>query len=130
MCWGFDCGDGWFDIIDTLCSLIQNDVDNTIRSQQYEITKGLISPENVVPEEDLQVVATQVKEKFGGLRFYVTGANDRVRGMIDMAEAMSYQTCDVCGNPGKAVNDGWVVTLCEPHRAERQKARTENGSGA
>lgn len=27
MCWGFDCGDGWFDVIDVLCSNIQSHID-------------------------------------------------------------------------------------------------------
>ena len=31
MCWGISCGDGWFNIIDTLCSLIQGEIDGSKR---------------------------------------------------------------------------------------------------
>ena len=51
MCWGFSCGDGWYLLIDRLCSSLQWDTDT-----------------NKYP----QVVATQVKEKYGTLRFYYT----------------------------------------------------------
>ena len=44
-----------------------------------------------------QLVARQVKEKFGGLRFYVQAGSDVQRGMITLAEAMSYRICDLCG---------------------------------
>lgn len=29
MCWGFEIGDGWYDIIDNMCSLIQNYINNS-----------------------------------------------------------------------------------------------------
>ena len=44
-----------------------------------------------------RIVARQVKEKFGGLRFYVQACADGQQGMIALAEAMSYRICDVCG---------------------------------
>ena len=50
---GFACGDGWFDLVDALCEQIQFETDK-----------------NCAP----QVVATQVKEKFGTLRFHVIGS--------------------------------------------------------
>lgn len=46
-----------------------------------------------------RVVAVQVKEKFGSLRFYYRGGDDYVSGLVAMAEAMSAVTCDVCGSP-------------------------------
>jgi len=125
MSWGFECGDGWYDIIDALCLNIQHEVDWLIQQQAHKLERGDISPEEVVPEEDIQVVATQVKEKFGGLRFYVSGVNDKIQGMISMAESMSYRTCETCGNPGKSSNDGWVVTLCKPCRDDYDRRRAE-----
>ena len=62
-----------------------------------------------------QVVATQVKEKFGTLRFYYDGGDDVVRGLVQMAEALSEVTCEVCGSPGKRRGDRWVRTLCDEH---------------
>lgn len=62
-----------------------------------------------------QVVAGQVKEKFGTLRFYYTGGDDAIDGMVQLAEAMSAVTCDVCGAPGKKNSSGWISTRCEEH---------------
>lgn len=60
--------------------------------------------------------ASQVKEKFGGLRFYMTMATDEMFDFIEEAESKSTTICEVCGEPGKTFNDGWMVTLCENHK--------------
>jgi len=122
--WGFECDDGWYDLIDTLCACIQREVDNSISAQKFSIDRGDLSPEAAVPEEDLQVAASQVKEKFGGLRFYTYGGNDRIYGMITMAESMSYKICEACGVPGRPNKGGsWILTLCDPCRARHEEAR-------
>lgn len=95
----FECGDGWFDLIDTLCGLLQA----------------------VTERGGPQVVAQQVKEKFGGLRFYTAGVNDEQDEMIELAEAMSQRICDVCGNQGKVYSQGWVGTRCAAHGPEKPK---------
>lgn len=61
----------------------------------------------------------QIKEKFGGLRFYIGIASDEVHERIRLAEKESYQICDVCGKPGKPRTDGWVRTLCDEHAQGR-----------
>ena len=63
-------------------------------------------------------VASQVKEKFGGLRFYVDRATEEHYNYINFAESMSYRTCEVCGNPGKRYTDGWHQVLCDAHAKE------------
>ena len=93
--WGFECGDGWYDILDYLC--------------------GSITSYGNVDD----VLVDQAKEKFGQLRFYVTGGDDKVDGMIWMAEHMSGHTCEVCGNRGKMRSSGWIRTLCDLHHDER-----------
>ena len=70
-----------------------------------------------------QVVADQVKEKFGTLRFYYHGGDEEISGMVRMAEAMSSVTCDVCGNPGTTKGPGWIRTLCETHRKKESKEK-------
>lgn len=97
MCWGFECGDGWFNLINTLCYSIQRYIDQTGAPQ---------------------VVVDQVKEKFGTLRFYVTGGDDNTDGMITLAENISGKICEVCGSPGTTGGKGWVRTLCDTHRNE------------
>ena len=70
MCWGFECGNGWYDLIDTLCYTLQS----YLNAHHPEVN---------------QVVATQVKSKFGELRFYVEGGNDVTDWMISLAERLS-----------------------------------------
>lgn len=101
MYWGFECGDGWFNILNQLMGNIQHHIDSKNKKEE------------VVP----QVVLDQVKEKFGTLRFYYTGGDDYIRGMVSMAEAMSGVTCEVCGKPGETNYGGWIKTRCEEHRS-------------
>jgi len=107
MCWGFSHDDGWYDIVDSLCASIQNHINN----KRYQFRE--MSQEDF--DEEHQIVAAQVKEKFGGLRFYIDGGDDWVYGAISMAESMSYRTCEVCGAPGKTRGTGWIRTTCDEH---------------
>ncbi|MBC8736383.1 hypothetical protein F6X40_05975 [Paraburkholderia sp. UCT31] len=60
-----------------------------------------------------QVVATQVKEKFGTLRFYASGHNSAQDGMIELAEMLSARLCELCGNRGRLYRDEWIIrTRC------------------
>jgi len=57
---------------------------------------------------------SQVKEKFGGLRWYcdsdgASGIYDR----ISQAEDESFKTCEYCGAPGKPRDLSWIKTLCD-----------------
>jgi hypothetical protein len=107
MCWGFECGDGWFNILDQLMGNIQHHID--WNNKNFE--KGYAQYKQVP-----QVTLDQVKEKFGTLRFYYTGGDDIINGMVRMAESMSAVTCEQCGNPGTTGGQGWITTLCETHR--------------
>ena len=63
----------------------------------------------------------QVKEKFGGLRFYVGSAPQEFYDAADAAEVQSLKTCEFCGQPGTPkgrVGRGWIKTLCEPCRTK------------
>jgi len=133
MCWGFECGDGWYNIIDTLCGLLTNDYRGAKSRYEHLVEVGVgnvlygtktVTQEAVdeakakLDEETLKVpVAVQVKEKFGGLRFYVQAATDKHYQYISFAESMSYRTCEECGAPGKTYTDGWHTTLCDIHAA-------------
>ena len=65
----------------------------------------------------------QIKEKFGGLRFYYSGGDDRISGMEDMAESWAAHTCETCGDKGERRHGGWIRTLCDKHEAEYQARR-------
>jgi hypothetical protein len=128
---GFECGDGWYDLIHDLCE---------------EIT-------TLIGDKDITVTAEQVKEKFGGLRFYYSirspetfmsiidsvishfmfkrkwgvyywkivdfrkkfyrTAVEKISDAVDHAEHKSYDTCEYCGEPGKTRGKGWVSTQCD-----------------
>lgn len=140
MCWGFECGDGWYTIIDTLCGLLYSDY-REAKSQYEYISDKLDQPrygfradgtpagriitqkeidtaKAKLDEEELKVpIASQIKEKFGTLRFYVNGATSEHWNYISFAESMSGSICEDCGAPGKTYTNGWHRTLCDIHAA-------------
>lgn len=63
----------------------------------------------------------QVKEKFGGLRFYINAGSDEIFKKIHLAENKSYEICETCGEKGDMRTDiGWYRTLCNKHYEERK----------
>lgn len=101
ICFGFECGNGWFKLIRDLSRKLTEIADSADLS-------GDAYPE-----------AAQVKEKFGGLRFYlqprVSGdEDDAIDNAIDEAEKRSVSTCETCGKPGRSMSiRHWIRTLCE-----------------
>ena len=84
------------------------------------------------PEQKIKFL--QIKEKFGGLRFYTDHTNftlekDRYlynaeTKLIAEYESKSYQICEVCGKEGKLRNEfKWMKTLCDEHAEEYRKSR-------
>ena len=108
---GVTVGEGWWPIIESLCYQIHHHV-KFKNEQRDRWNRG----EGCEP-----VVVRQIKEKFGGLRFYYDGGDPAVAGMVTMAESWAARTCEVCGNPGKSRSGGWIRTLCDHHEAERQE---------
>ena len=74
-----------------------------------------------------QVVVNQVKEKYGTLRFYYTGGDRFVDGLVGMAEEMSLVTCESCGAPGKLRGRGWYYTACDKHTKKEDLAVAQAG---
>jgi len=149
MCWGFEHGDGWYNIINQMCANIQPHVDWTRKQRAAALVynraltramRGDFSTLNMLsewnqtcirdvledPEPQLktvpiacpQVVATQVKEKYGTLNFYYCGGDDVIDGIVRMAESISVVMCEECGAPAETQGLGWVRTLCEVHKVE------------
>ena len=102
MCWGFECHDGWYDLIHDLCGCIQTFIDDNHKPQ---------------------VIALQVKEKFGSLRFYwriedkvEEDDRDLIHGMVWFAEYVSARTCEICGKRGSiSEKKGWYSCRCPDH---------------
>lgn len=96
---GFCVDEGWWPILTNLCANIQHHLD--WKNKRSE----------VVP----QVVVEQIKEKFGGLRFYYSGGDDEISGMVTMAEAWASNTCEICGVSATKQTTGWIKTVCDKH---------------
>ena len=93
---GFEIYDGWFELIWGLSESLDQ------LAKQEGRTK-----------EDWPAVV-QVKEKFGGLRFYAQGISSPMREFIDETEKASFRTCEDCGAPVQTYRaDGWILTRCE-----------------
>ena len=56
---------------------------------------------------------SQVKEKFGSLRFYVDGVSEEVYEIVEKCERRSWTICEFCGKPGKTRYGGWIKTVCD-----------------
>lgn len=80
--------------------------------------------QRITPKVDW-IIINQIKEKFGGLRFYYQGGDDHISGMVTMVEVWAGHTCEKCGDKGTRRQGGWVRTLCDEHEAEYQ-ARKQN----
>ncbi|MCA1542015.1 hypothetical protein I6F18_18815 [Bradyrhizobium sp. NBAIM32] len=76
--------------------------------------------------------ATQIKEKYGSLRFYWSGrlspeARALVEEAIDLAEARSATTCEICGEQGRLHGGGWLAARCAVHAEGRPAVPVDDG---
>ena len=147
MHWGFEVGDGWYELIDVLCEALTYTFTTSVEVDEEDGKRLGIEPSNWKGEdksryffkvEPPQVVASQVKEKYGTLRFYyqleysadntslvatkkypdLEAINKRyfdyIDGIVHFAEIASGRTCEVTGAEGSMyVRDGWYKTLNE-----------------
>ena len=93
-----DCPKGWWPLVEPLIKMV----------------------------EDLGGKVYQIKEKFGGLRFYYSCNDpDKVLSQaVDKAEKESVTICQECGQPGELDKDGsWLRTSCDTHKRKQR----ENG---
>ena len=95
----FECGPGWEGLVVNL----------------IEQLDGLGLP-------DLRV--SQIKQKFGNLRVYVRGGDERAETQIARAQDASRNTCEWCGAPGDKDCQGAILTLCLACQAKRMRDRT------
>jgi hypothetical protein len=115
---GFCIGEGWWPIIHSLCEQIQSHID------WVESTRERLLASNphghAIPDKISQVVVRQIKEKFGGLRFYFDGGDETIYGMVRMAEAWANHSCEECGSPATKQTSGWIKNLCDTHFQEHE----------
>jgi hypothetical protein len=80
MCWGFECGDGWFMLIHELSQKLTDYLENN-------------------PALDLEVI--QVKSKFGSFCYYVDGGDEITQNLIDDARETAKRVCELTGKEGR-----------------------------
>jgi hypothetical protein len=94
-----ECGAGWQDLLERACARIRAAVQADGGTFKF----------------------TQIKEKYATARLYWEGAlspeaDARVEEIIDLAEARSACTCEVCGEVGRLHRKGgWLMTRCAAH---------------
>lgn len=121
MAWGIECGNGWFDILSSLCWMIKQHEENKRAWKKY-LQDNESERLNEVTEY-FPIKFDQIKEKFGGLRIYFSGGDEYVEGLIAMAESISYKLCEVCGDRGSPNDGGWISTLCDNCRNKAYATR-------
>ena len=147
MCWGLDVGDGWYNLIDTLCEALTYTYSTSIEVDEEDGKRLGIEPYKIEDKDSYyftveppQVIATQVKEKYGTLRFYYRVEYDEkatslfltekypdlqkiadrysnyIDGIIHFAEIVSGRTCEITGQSGElhasgGGRNGWLKVL-------------------
>lgn len=122
-------GIGWYSLIDTLCEKISETVEQT-RFQIRYLTDNNNAGENWARINELEIMLAadinelptliNIKEKFGGMYISVQDGSVTIQNFISFVHTLSMHTCEHCGMPGTARNDGWTKTLCNKHHRERE----------
>ena len=136
MCWGLEVGDGWYDIIDVLCQAITNTYSTSLKIDEVDAKHLGVKPYKFKDEVSYiysvncpQVVAQQVKEKFGELRFYwqfefnndfkylletkkypkldiiLDNFRNFIDGIVHFAEVLAESTCEETGQRGETTEN-------------------------
>lgn len=116
MCWGFECDDGWFQLIWELSEKLENRIEELEKNGLcYCGHKHELNCEECRCDQHQQMhlCASQVKEKYGTARVYLNFYDEQADNFIDEAELKSETTCETCGTAGCLMTMGrWVKTLC------------------
>lgn len=108
----FECGPGWEKILRKALNIIEQ-----------EIAKS---------EDPESMFVTQIKEKWGTLRIYMSYETDKISSVIERAEDKSEDTCEICGDPGELQAKGWYKVRClkcrENERIHRLSVRSFDSS--
>lgn len=68
---------------------------------------------------------TQIKEKYGELRWYDFGAPEGVEEIINKYTKLSRKTCIICGKPATRVSIGWIMPFCDECGGSRSFEKIE-----
>lgn len=98
---GIECGYGWYGLVLPLYFAIQKYNKDKFESEQIHID--------------------QIKEKFGGLRFYISNAPEEFRDWASRIGDESYKVCEFCGSTTDVTTEGrgWITTQCKQCRNKK-----------
>lgn len=143
--YGFECDIGWYHIIENACHIMYQDYLQSEQQYNYAQSRiekfdtyvtnrrlydTVTSKEDMIKELEISKSSfyckmqealtsmpkvSQIKEKFGTLRFYIDNGNVTSNAITYYAELMSETACEVCGNTGKTYHMKWHRTLCTLH---------------
>ena len=100
-----ECHGGWLTLIERML--------DSIESHLVSLPKNSKVRKNFVVE--------QIKEKFGGLRVYVNGADDFIYDKIVQTEKDSKHICEFCGLGGAMSKNGhYYRTVCGDCRITKE----------
>jgi len=142
MSFGCECGRGWYRLIYMACLGLEEEINkmypwwfrkfytpimifeeawNTLmwklpkwlqkKTEFGEIPHLLLRFDNIP-------CFTQIKEKYGTLRLYMSSSSDEMNEYTDVAEKASHNTCETCGKYGTVRGKGWMYCSCDEHAKE------------
>lgn len=139
MSFGCECGDGWFRIIYGACLGLEEEINKLypwwfrklfVPIKLFEEKWNALMwklPEFLQKTTEFGKCArflmytgeipmfTQIKEKYGTLRLYMTSTSDEMDEYTDAAEKASHNTCETCGKYGQVRGGGWLYCACDEH---------------
>lgn len=96
--WGFECGDGWFDLVWQL-------------SAEIELAAHL---EGIPENSDSWPAVGVLKNKLGNLRVQFTApVSDNIRGLVEKARDISVEICEICAAPCNKATETEQVNKCD-----------------
>ena len=129
---GFECEDGWFLHLDRMFADIQSTIDFSETNYEnltkhynklpwykklwsiYKRSRYHYLRNNQTPIP--QVTVVQIKEKFGTLRFYYIGGDERITSIVDFYESYTQYICEECGSTvDVGSTSGWIRNVCQKH---------------
>lgn len=121
---GINCGDGWYEIVDSLLSEINSYINAKEAKPKQNKQRSFFSFINFFIPSKLKINTkeepiphiqiTEITKRFGGLNICYEGGDNYIQGLIKLAEEMSYKTCEQCGSTTNVgITSGIINTICK-----------------
>jgi len=139
MAFGIETGDGWYDIIYLACLGVEEENNKLFYGWYLKLFILLNIAANYwnrlmwkaplfmqreyiwghaarfLIELPQVPVFSQIKEKFGTLRMYLSVSTDKQQDYVTAAEKASHVVCEQCGRYGVMRGKHWFYVACDDH---------------